>query len=91
MPDMLDFFRNYFYWILWCAGILSLFIFYLCHPKKIRTFLLGSSTGLCVLFLLHFFGGRIGFSPELNLTNLLTCGIFGIPGAGILLLSQLFL
>ncbi|MDE6088134.1 MAG: pro-sigmaK processing inhibitor BofA family protein, partial [Oscillospiraceae bacterium] len=48
-------------------------------------------TGLCVLFLLHFFGGRIGFSPELNLTNLLTCGIFGIPGAGLLLLSQLFL
>lgn len=88
---MLDFLRNNFYWILWSAGILSLLIFYLSHPRKIRTFLLGSSTGLCVLILLHVFGGRIGFSPALNLTNLLTCGIFGIPGAGILVLSQLFL
>lgn len=88
---MLDFLRNYLYWILWCGGILSLVIFYLRRQKRIRTFLLGSCTGLCVLFLLHFYGDRIGFSPTLNLTNLLTCGIFGIPGAGLLLLSQAFL
>lgn len=87
----MDFLRNYFYWILWIAGILSLLIFYIFHKKRIRAFLLGSSTGLILLFLLHFYGSAIGFAPTLCITNLATCGIFGISGVVLLILAQAFL
>ena len=87
----MDFLRNYFYWLLWIAGILCLLIFYIFHKKRMRAFLLGSSTGLILLFLLHFYGETIGFAPTLCTTNLLTCGIFGIPGVALLILTQALL
>lgn len=87
----MDLIRNHFYWLLWIAGILCFLIFYIFHKKRIRAFLLGSSTGLTTLFLLHFYGGAIGFAPTLCITNLLTCSIFGIPGVALLILTQAFL
>jgi len=84
----MEFFKTYFYWMLWAFGLLMLMFFYIHRIKKIRTFLLGAGTGLTALFLLHFYGGLIGCTPTLCLTNLLTCGLFGIPGAALLILEQ---
>ena len=60
----MEFFRTYLYWLLWGTGIFILFLFYHKRQKPIRTFLLGAVTGLTALFLLHFYGGIIGFAPE---------------------------
>lgn len=87
----MEFLRNHFYWVLWGTGILILIIFYIKRQKPVRTFLLGSSTGLISLFLFHFYGEAIGFSPTLCLTNLLTCTVLGIPGTALLLLEQALL
>ncbi|MBR0483882.1 MAG: pro-sigmaK processing inhibitor BofA family protein [Oscillospiraceae bacterium] len=82
------FFRNYLYWILWGICLLILFFFYIKRQKPVRTFLLGSITGLTVLFLLHFYGEAIGFAPELCTVNLLTSIFLGIPGTAFLLLTH---
>ncbi len=81
---------QFFYWLLWGMAILILIIFYIRHTKKIRAFLLGSSTGLTALFLMHFYGEAIGFAPTLCLTNLLTCSILGIPGMILIILAQVY-
>ena len=84
----MEFFRTYLYWLLWGTGILILLIFYIKRQKPIRTFLLGSVTGLTALFLLHFYGKAIGFAPELCITNLLTSSLFGIPGTALIILTH---
>lgn len=84
----MEFFRSYLYWLLWGTGILILFLFYIRRQQPIRTFLLGSVTGLTVLFLLHFYGESIGFAPELCTTNLLTSSLLGIPGTALIILSH---
>lgn len=86
----MEFISKYFYFLLWALGIISLLIFYACHKKRIRAFLLGSSTGLTSLFLLHFYGGAVGFAPTLCMTNLAICSLFGIPGTVLLVLTQVF-
>ncbi|MBE6850611.1 MAG: hypothetical protein E7504_02570 [Ruminococcus sp.] len=70
---------------------LLLIIFYIRQRKRIRTFLLGSISGLSALILLHFYGGFIGFTPPLSVFNLVFSAILGIPGVVLLFLSELFL
>ena len=62
----MEFFKANFYWILWGFGLVLLLIFYISHIKKIRTFLLGASTGLTALFLLHFYGDPPEIPHELR-------------------------
>ncbi len=84
----MEFFRNYFYWILWGISILIFFFFYIKRQKPISTFLLGSVTGLTALFLLHFYGEAIGFAPNLSITNLLASIILGIPGTALIIFAH---
>ena len=84
----MEFFRNYFYYFLWLTAFFILFCFYIKRQKPVRTFLLGGSTGLTALFLLHFYGETLGYAPSLCITNLLTSLFFGIPGTAVILLSH---
>lgn len=79
------------YWLFWGFALLCAAWFYIRHKKRIRTFLLGSVTGLASLVLLHLYGGSIGFSPSLCRTNILLSVIFGIPGTALAALSEVFL
>ncbi|MEE5993368.1 MAG: pro-sigmaK processing inhibitor BofA family protein [Oscillospiraceae bacterium] len=79
------------YWLLWSFIALWVVFFYIRHKKRIRSFLLGSATGLTSLVLLHIFGGAIGYAPTLSLTNILFCGLLGIPATVLLVLGELFL
>ena len=84
----MEFFRNYFYWMLWGMSILIFILFYIKRQKPVRTFLLGSITGLTALFLLHFYGEMIGYAPTLSITNLLTSTILGIPGTALIIFAH---
>jgi len=84
----MEFFREYFYYLLWLTAFLILLCFYIKRQKPFRTFLLGGSTGLTVLFLLHFYGEALGYAPALCITNLLTSLFLGIPGTALILLSH---
>lgn len=75
------------YFLFWGGAALCLLIFYIRQKRRIRTFLLGGISGLGTLTALHFFGGCIGFTPTLCLTNLLIAGFLGIPGVVLLFLS----
>lgn len=78
------------YWLIWGFAVLCAVWFYLRHRKRIRTFLLGSFTGLASLILLHVYGEGIGFAPSLCLTNILLCTILGIPGTALVALGDIF-
>lgn len=80
--------ENTWYMVLWGAAALCLLIFYIRRRKRIRTFLLGSVSGIGTLTVLHFWGDSIGFTPTLCLTNLLIAGFLGIPGVALLYLSS---
>ena len=64
-----------------CTGILWMLYEYL-HRKrtKLAAFLLGTFSGTGMLLLLHFFGGRIGFSPPLTVWTVSVSAAAGIPG-----------
>ena len=44
--------------------------------------------GYAALFLLNFFGSTVGITLELNWTNALITGIFGLPGVVVLLIVK---
>ena len=50
--------------------------------------LLHALIGYAALFLLNFFGSTVGITLELNWTNALITGIFGLPGVVVLLLVK---
>ena len=87
----MEFLKMNAYWLLWALIVLWVLLFYIRHKKRIRSFLLGSATGLTSLVLLHLFGGIIGYAPTLSLTNILFCGLLGIPATVMLVLGELFL
>lgn len=76
--------------LLYIGAAVLLLLFYIRQRHRIRTFLLGSISGVSVLVLLHFYGGFIGFTPPLNAFNLIFSAILGIPGVVLLFLSELF-
>ncbi len=78
------------YLLFWTFAILCVLLFYIRHKKRIRTFLLGSVTGLASLILLHLFGDAIGYAPTLSLTNLALAVFLGIPGTALAALPVIF-
>ena len=68
------------FWMIWVTLGAGMFIYYLRRFHTVRSLLWGTLTGLAGLILLHYCGGWIGFSPELNLFNIMQAGILGIPG-----------
>ncbi len=76
--------------LLYIGAAVLLLLFYIRQRHRIRTFLLGSISGVSVLVLLHFYGGFIGFTPSLSAFNLIFSAILGIPGVVLLFLSELF-
>ena len=77
------------YLLLWAFAGLCLLLFYLRQRKKIRAFLLGSTTGIVSLLLLHLFGGSI--APTLSAANLLLAVFFGVPGTALSVLAGILL
>lgn len=53
--------------------------------------LLNTALGFVLLWLVNFFGGEIGLSLSLTLTNALVVGFLGIPGVLLLLALHFFL
>ena len=61
------------------------------HRRKNRVpaFLLGTGSGIAALFLLHYYGSPIGFTPPLSVYTLFVAAVAGIPGVILLYLMQL--
>lgn len=68
------------FWLIWAVLGAAMLIYYMRCRHKLRSMLWGITSGLAGLVLLHYFGSGIGFSPELNLFNIMQAGILGVPG-----------
>ena len=87
---MAEFLINHLYELFWVLMVLCLVWMLMHHKKRIRAFLLGSTTGLASLLLLHFFGDAVGFAPTLCAANLTLSGLFGVPGTLLLVAGHYF-
>ncbi|MBQ7013507.1 MAG: hypothetical protein IJN11_06300 [Oscillospiraceae bacterium] len=65
-----------------------LLVFYLLRKRRVRTFLLGGTTGLGSLILLHIYGGIIGFTPTLSVMNIAVSVFLGVPGVVLLYVME---
>ena len=65
---------------LWAAAGVFMLIYYLRRKHPFLSVLRGSLSGLAGLILLHYLGGLIGFSPEMNIFNIMQAALLGIPG-----------
>ncbi len=77
--------------LLYAGAAIALLVFYLRCRRRIRTFLLGSTSGLASLILLHCYGGAVGFAPTLCWFNLAVSVFLGVPGVVLLYIAELFL
>ena len=59
--------------------------------RLIFKLLLNAVVGFALLFLVNLIGAGFGIAVEINLINALITGIFGIPGAIVLIVLQLLL
>lgn len=78
-------------WMFW--GILGfvcllMLLYYLRRRRKVRSVLVGGGTGLLALLCVHAYGDAIGISLPLTSFNLVTAGVLGVPGVGLLLILQ---
>lgn len=87
---MTEFLTGHLYMLLWVLAALCCLWLLMHHKKRIRAFLLGSSTGLASLLLLHFFGDVIGFAPTLSAANLALSALLGVPGTLLLMAAHYF-
>ncbi len=83
--------EEFSFYALWTALGIFMLIYYLRRSHTFRSILWGIFTGLAGLILLHYFGGIINFSPELNLFNITQAGILGIPGVLLMLIMHFIL
>lgn len=65
---------------LWAALGVFMLIYYLRRQHTFASILRGTLTGLGALILLHYLGGIAGYSPEMNLFNIMQAGLLGLPG-----------
>ena len=73
--------------------IIFLMIFgkiFLFPMKKIFRFLLNTFLGALAIFLINTIGTSFGFHIGLNLINAIIVGLFGIPGAILLIILKIF-
>ena len=74
--------------IIIAAIVLAVIIVLRLLAKPIRfifKMLINTVLGFILLWLINFFGGRIGISLDLSLLNALVVGVLGIPGVLLLL------
>ncbi len=83
--------EGFSFYALWAAVGVFMFIYYLRRAHTVRSILWGTLTGLVGLIMLHYFGGIISFSPELNLFNIAQAGILGIPGVVLMVIMHFVL
>lgn len=67
--------------------ILALLVFLLGMPIKI---LYNGVVGAIMLWIFNLLGGLIGFTVHINVISALIAGFFGIPGAAVVILWNLF-
>lgn len=80
--------EGFSFYALWTALGIFMIIYYLRRSHTLRSALWGMFTGFAGLILLHYFGSVLGYSPELNLFNISTAGILGIPGVVLMLIMH---
>lgn len=76
---------------LWLAlgGLVLAGCFLLRKPLRfLGRLLFRSGVGMCCLWLFNQVGGLIGVQLGVNLVSGLTLGVLGVPGFGLLLLTQ---
>lgn len=79
-----------FYGLLTASGIFML-IYYVRRKHPFLSALRGSLSGLAGLVLMHYLGGIIGFSPEMNLFNIIQAALLGIPGVVLMTVTHFIL
>lgn len=79
-----------FYGLLAASGIFML-IYYIRRKHPFLSALRGSISGLAGLVLMHYLGGIIGFSPEMNLFNITQAALLGIPGVVLMTVTHFFI
>ena len=73
-----------------CAGAAVIMAaYYLTRKRRVRTFLLGSLTGLAALFILNRYGGHFGTMLPLNWFNVSGSTILGVPFVIILVIMKM--
>ncbi len=83
--------EKFSFYALWAALGAFMLIYYLRRTHTVRAVLWGTLTGITGLIMLHYFGGIISFSPEINLFNIVQAGILGIPGAVLMVIMHFVL
>lgn len=76
------------------ASICFIFLFgriFVKPLKFISKLLLNSILGLLLIFLINSIGGSFNFHIGLNIITSIMVGIFGIPGAVLLIFLQIFI
>lgn len=71
------------YGIVAMSGIIMMLV-YTRRSSPFLSALLGMMSGSGALVLLHFYGGRLGFAPPINLFNTAFSLVFGVPGAALI-------
>ena len=83
--------EGFSFWIIWAVLGTAMLIYYMRCRHTIGSMLWGITSGLAGLTLLHYFGSGIGFSPELNLFNIMQAGILGVPGVVMMAVGSIVL
>lgn len=79
------------FWLIWAMLGGAMLIYYIRCTHTVRSMLWGAISGVAALVLVHYAGAVIGFSPELNLFNIMQSGILGIPGVALMAAAHIFL
>ena len=86
---MTELLQDCLYPLLWVFAGLCVLLFYLRCRKRIRAFLLGGTTGILSLIVLHLHGMILGFTPTLCLSNLPIALFLGIPGTALIGIGEI--
>lgn len=77
--------------IIWIVAGIIMLIYYAKRKRTIRSAFSGMLSGCIVLLLLHYYGGRLGFAPPINLFNTGVSLIFGVPGVVMIMVANILM
>ncbi len=78
------------FWAVWALVGIIMLVFYAKRKHSLKSTFFGMVTGVSALLLLHYFGGGLGYQPNLNLFNTMTALVLGVPGVIMMLIINKF-
>lgn len=76
---------------IWIAVGLIMLIYYARRKHTVRSVFFGMLSGCIALVLMHYFGGKLGFAPPVNLFNTAVSLILGVPGVVLIMVVNLIM